>query len=284
MESYKVIRRKIRGHSGGIFLPGDIVFESNFAPGRAEFFARQRFLERVAENKDTFKISIISAVWKRPEVFEMFSKQIKMLEKIEGIEIVTIIAGSEWQKSQKMVEKYGFKYIEIPNAPLAAKVNAPAYQSQFEDVDYVLCLGSDDLISVELMKYYIELMKKGYDFIGISDFYFYDTESKQAAYWGGYRGRKNTGHTCGAGRLISARLMKAWDWMPWENKHSLVLDQSIQEKLKATRHSSFTFSLKEKGLFAVDIKSSTNMTPFSLWDNTQFIDKGIILKQFPCVE
>jgi hypothetical protein len=41
--------------------------------------------------------------------------------------------------------------------------------------------------------------------------------------------------------------------------------------------------MKEKGMFALDIKSSTNMTPFKKWDNSEFIETEIIKKQFPYI-
>lgn len=287
MRFYKVKVPVLRAPNKKQFHQGEIVSEADFQPNRAELYVRQRMLvphymplEAKPKPKDNYKIAIITAVWKRPEVFELFARSIHDLEKIDNLEIVTIIAGSEGDQSRKMVEAHNFKYIEIPNEPLGNKVNAPAYQAQQEGVDYVLCVGSDDLISVPLMEFYIKTMKAGHDFIGVLDFYFYDTNSKKAAYWGGYREAYRKGHACGAGRLISARLMKAWGWLPWENKHSLMLDNSMQEKLRLTKHSEYIFSLKENNLFALDIKSSTNMTPFKLWDNTEYIDKKIIFKQF----
>ena len=278
----------VGGRSNQVLKAGDIVSELKFHASSIPELIRKRFIipwtEIVPNNKEVLKIAIVTAVWKRPEVFEMFARGIKELYKINNLEIVTIVSGSEGAESRRMVEFNRFKYIEIPNDPLAAKVNATTYAAQFENVDYVLCLGSDDVVSVDCMKYYIECMRIGYDFIGVTDFYFYDTDSQKSAYWGGYREANRKGNTCGAGRLISARLMKLWDWMPWENKHSKILDNSMQEKLKSTPHSSHIFSLKEKGLFALDIKSSTNMTPFKLWDNTEYINSDIILENFAHVK
>ena len=68
--------------------------------------------------------------------------------------------------------------------------------------------------------------------------------------------------------------------MPWENRDSHVLDKSMQDKLKVTPHTIHTFSMKEKNLFALDIKSETNMTPFAKWNNSEFIDTKIIKEKF----
>ena len=83
------------------------------------------------------KIAIVTAVWKRHEIFELFAKGIHELEKINGVEIVTVVAGSERELSKNLVEKHNFLYIEIPNQPLAEKVNAPLLIAKdFSKIDF----------------------------------------------------------------------------------------------------------------------------------------------------
>jgi hypothetical protein len=230
------------------------------------------------------KLAIVTGVWKRPEVFEMFAKGVHELESAcPQFEIITIVAGSEGPKTRRMVEAHGFKYIEVANDPLAAKMNATTLMAQQLNVDYVLCLGSDDVVSPGLMREYEKHMRKRVDYIAVTDFYFYDTVTRSAAYWGGYRDERRKGHTAGAGRVISRRLMAAWNWRPWELKHNHVLDNSMQEKLLRTKHSSAIFSMKERGVYALDIKSDTNMTPFKLWDNTVRIPSEELKALFPYV-
>ena len=283
-KNYIIKSLSVAGRGNRVYKAGQIVPETAFYHANIQrLIDNGSIAESLGEMKKIegkLKVAIVSAVWKRPEVFEMFAKGIKHLIDNMDIEFTVVIAGSEWQTSQKMVEKHGFNYIEIPNQPLAAKHNSTTFACQFLDVDYVLCLGSDDIISLELMKEYEINMRNGFDFIGVTDFYFYDTLSKKYAYWGGYREKWRLNHTCGAGRIISARLMAHWEWMPWENKHSKILDNSMEGNLAKISHSKKIFSLKEKGLFALDIKSSTNMTPFQLWDNTEFIENKEISNHF----
>jgi len=227
------------------------------------------------------KVSICTAVWKRPEVFEMFAKGVKHLqENFKQVEFITIVAGSEGIESKRMVESKGFVYVEMPNDPLALKVNQPILLARNLGADYVLCVGSDDIITPELMGLYYKHMINKIDYIAVSDFYFYDTVSGKSIYWGGYTESYRLGHACGAGRLISKNLLNQWSWKPWDVKHNAILDTSIQEKLKRTQHTSVVFSLKENNVFALDIKSATNMTPFDLWNNSTFIDSEIIKKHF----
>jgi hypothetical protein len=211
-------------------------------------------------------------MWKRPDVWKLFYRHYKAI----GIDV--IVAGSEGETSRKLAND--FIYIEVPNQPLATKMNATTIKAIELGYTHVICVGSDDLLSQELIDRLIELAEQGYDFIGVTDFYFYDTTTKKAAYWGGYRERYRQGHTCGAARVISDRMLLEWDCCPWTDDLSNYLDTAMQNKIDRSILPKFTFSIKEEGLYAVDIKSSENMTPFQLWDNTQYIDPKEIEERF----
>ena len=302
MRKFKVNSDRIVGINGKLYVRGQEIEESQINPSALHrFIASKRLIEvkdyTIPSNRK-IKLAIVTSVWGRPEVFNCFLIGIRELVKnCTDFEINLIISESSQDDVNHLhntknlarqigfghCEYYDFKVLEIPNEPLAAKVNATTYAAGKLGVDYVLCLGSDDIISPELLNEYGKLMRKGIDFIGVTDFYFYDTVSKRSLYWGGYTEPNRKGHTAGAARCLSAHLLDQWDWMPWENKDSLMLDKSMQDKLKVTPHTIETFSMKSKGLFAVDIKSSTNMTPFEKWNNSDFIDNAILQKQFPYI-
>jgi len=47
-------------------------------------------------------------------------------------------------------------------------------------------------------------------------------------------------------------------------------------------YSRVEINLKKENLFALDIKSPTNMTPFSRWDNSTFMNgKDLLFKNLP---
>lgn len=225
---------------------------------------------------DGLKLAIVTGVWKRPEVFKLFAKHTKRLLK-SNIDIQVFVAGSEGKTSEDMVRKEGFFYVEMPNHPLAEKMNTPLQMAKQWGADYVLCVGSDDIITPQLLLIYQAYMRAEYDFIGVLDWYFYDLTSKKALYWGGYKDSRK-GATCGAGRVLSKDLLNKWGWRIWENKHNRILDNSMEEKLKQTTHKAVTFSLKDFDIYAFDIKSSTNMTPFEQWPNSRYINAKKIEK------
>lgn len=273
------VLRTVHDHRGKSYRTGTVLSEDVFKPRHLDRLFKNKAIEYAEippeqAFKGKIKPVIVTGIWKRFEVFELFAKHTKTL----GIDV--IIAGSEGKASKDIVEKYGFDYIEVANSPLAAKMNATTIRAKEKGYTHVICVGSDDLLSKELMDEYLNLIKKGYDYIGVTDFYFYEIESGKAAYWGGYRDRQRIGHTAGAGRVISKTLLDEWEWKPWDNKDSKYLDNSMQNKLRSSLHPKTTFSLKEKGLLAVDIKSQVNMTPFELWDNTSYIEPELITDKF----
>lgn len=220
------------------------------------------------------KPCIVTGMWKRPDVFTIFGNHYKQI----GIDV--IVVGSEGDTSKKLAESFGFIYIELPNEPLGTKMNATITEAMLRDYSHVICVGSDDLLSKELIDYYISLMQSGFDFIGLLDFYFYELESGKASYWGGYREPIRRNHTVGAGRVLSRRLIESWGGNVWDDTHPRHLDTSMQFRLNASKYPQRIFRLKDKGLFAVDIKSAVNMTPFALWDNTSYIDASILTDRF----
>jgi len=220
------------------------------------------------------KPCIVTGMWKRPEVFEIFGNHYKEI----GIDI--IVVGSEGETSKKLAESFGFTYLERPNSPLGSKMNATITEAMKRGYSHVICVGSDDLLSSELLDYYKSLMRSGYDFIGVTDFYFYEMSSGKASYWGGYRESERRNHTVGAGRVLSKRIIESWNGIVWDNLHPRQLDTSMQIRLSTSKYPQRIFNLKEKGMFAVDIKSGVNMTPFTLWDNSHYIDSQIITEKF----
>jgi hypothetical protein len=273
------VLKHCKADSGKRFKRGDIVSASEFSESQLKRFLHFRIVMVIEKDPLTpfigeIKPVIVTGMWKRPDIFDIFGRHTSKL----GIDV--IVAGSEGETSRKQAESFGFIYLEQPNQPLAAKMNATTIEAMKRGYTHVICVGSDDLLSKELIEEYLRLIREGYHFIGITDFYFYDTETGKASYWGGYQESYRKNHTAGAGRVISTQLLKSWDCMPWDNKLSSYLDTAMQQKLKISTLPECVFNLKEKGLFAVDVKSSTNMTPFEIWQNSSYIDANILKREF----
>lgn len=219
------------------------------------------------------KIAIVTAMWRRPDVFRMFAEGVKVLQRhFDNVEIICCVAGSEMNKSKDLAQEYGFQYCEAHNRPLYAKIQKAVSLAKNSKADYCLMVGSDDIITQDLMQKYISLAHQKVDYACLMDCYFYDTRSKRAMYWGGYISERNKGRSAGIGRFISSVLLEKIGWQCWPPGYDNVLDTGFDKQLEGKEFTKYEINLKKENLFALDIKSGTNMTPFAKWDNTEYVN------------
>lgn len=216
------------------------------------------------------KIGILTCVWQRPQVFELFASSVNQLQLPEGMEIIPLAVGSEGIRSQLLCEAKGFHYLEHPNQPLGAKFNAGMRwfkeKDEEKNIDYVMILGSDDYVSPNLIEAYLPHFTSQTDIIGLLDLYFLNIPTAQMVYFPGYQDHR-TGQTLGAGRCLSRQCLNLLQWTPWEDPINASLDHAMTQKLKTLmlHHAELTeshFSMKDSNIAVVDIKTGTNITPF----------------------
>lgn len=230
------------------------------------------------------KIAFVSAVWKRHEVFELFAHGVVLLQKsFPLIQIQAFVAGSEGAASKRVVEKFGFGYVETPNQPLGKKMNVAVMASKKWAPDFCVLLGSDDIIAPSLFSLYLKEAINKTDYTYLLDCYFFDVTTKKGLYWGGYDKTHNRGHAAGIGRMLSNRLMTAIGWRPWyDDKMHHVLDTAMNQKLSHISHTKRAINLRDSNAFALDIKSGTNMTVFEKWPNSTYVQAmGVIQQHIP---
>lgn len=221
-----------------------------------------------------YRIAICTGAWQRPKLFELFCKHYQELCRLYPIEL--FISVSE-NSSMEVAKRYGHEAILISNDSLYTKMNVAVQTAQNMNPDYCLMIGSDDFLSHSFFDYYFSLFDKKIDYIYPLDWYFFDASTKRGLYWGGYRKEINRGMACGAGRCLSRNILHQIQWAPWIAGYDRVLDTGMDINLKKIKYTSHGFYLKEQRIFAVDIKTSTNMTPFAMWDNTILIDGKTML-------
>ena len=141
------------------------------------------------------KVLIYFAVHQRLEILKVCLAGIKRLQKHStAIEYIPFAVCST-KKESTVLSHHGVQNIIHPNQPLGAKKNAGLRAALLLEWDYLLELGSDDLIHESLMDAYLTYMQSGVDFFGVRKVMFYDTISKQVAQW-------ENGFVIGAGRMI----------------------------------------------------------------------------------
>lgn len=231
------------------------------------------------------KIVITTLLWKRYDLFDIWAQVILNIIcnfANQQVKISVVVAGSENQVSKKLVEQYGFEYIETPNTPLSRKANLRLQKCKELNPDYILFLGSDDLISCKTFKYLLKQMRKGYDAIYNMDLYIYDTISGIASYNKEYSNHRE-GEPKAPGKCFSKRLLNKLRWKLWDENLSRNLDGNLQKSLKKVKHSRHLYWLKKEKLMIVDIKDKNSITPFSSIPEENYIEinSNQILNQFP---
>lgn len=290
MRTFEIVALSVGGRGNRIHNSGAIVREDQFLPNSVGTLLLTKAIREVKgvnessfDAPDRFKVAIITAMWKRPEVFELFGHAVNaLISDVTEVDFEVFCVGSEGETSRNLARSFGFDYIEHSNDRLGEKWGACVEFAAKSDPNYYLMMGSDDVMDSTLFRRYLPYMACGIDFIGVLDWYFYDMNSQKALYWSGYRGQHNRGMTCGAGRMISSQLMRQLQFNPWRgNRLNKRMDSTMNRNLNAIKHSQAAFFMGEgsHGL-GVDIKSDTNISKFTTWDNCKEIDPTLIQTKF----
>ena len=290
-KKYRVKCLSLGGRRNQIFTHGEIVNEQNFRFGQAEKLVASGHLEYIDPTKGLKKkfpigekitLVIGTMIWKRFDVFQFWCDHIKRLQaECPEIEIIPIAVGSEGVHSERIAKKNGVHYLEHINLPLGKKCNARLKFAKKFNPNYIMFLGSDDIISTSLLKEYIGYMMKGIDIIEVMDLYYYDIESKRAAYCDGYSFGRRKGEPIAVARCIRNIVAMANNWELWSSKKRVSPDGSIYKKLSQFNFTRKQITIKDQHL-VLDIKGGginkfksekQNWTLISNQEFLKFIDE-----------
>jgi len=205
------------------------------------------------------KIVIMTTMYKRHEltnyVFSYYNKLKKELE--HAVELIFVVGGSEGDISKEIAERNNFNYIETPNLPLNKKHNNVLLETKKFNPDAVVLIGSDDIISKEVIYEYIKSIQHGVEYMGFSDLYFYDDGLH---YFTGYDSSKKD-ITLGAGRFFSKEFLDKIKWDLWGDvPRNRGLDTASYEKIKLYSPITKILRLIDIDGMILDIKSNQNIT------------------------
>lgn len=122
------------------------------------------------------KILILLPIWKRQNITKICFDNLKELQKDFNIEVLCVVS-EQWAKI--LAFEYGFKYVNASNDCLGTKMNIGVKESLKYKYDYLMNLGSDDIITKELFEIYEPLFKENYPFFGSTRLTFVDSDSKE---------------------------------------------------------------------------------------------------------
>jgi glycosyltransferase involved in cell wall biosynthesis len=220
------------------------------------------------EKKDC-KILILTCLWKRHDVFEVFKEKIRILQSKYNIDL--LVVGSEGEISKSLCSE--FHYVEAPNQPLSNKWNEGIKYAKDLEWDYIMILGSDDIIND--LQFYYDCISEGYNFVGALDCWTYNIYTDKIYYFAGYTNHRR-GESVGAGRLISRGIIEQMNYELWNTGLKSSLDYSFEQKLNSISGiKKKTYIGKDEGIINLGIYTNDNITQICMFkkDDLQKIDK-----------
>lgn len=225
-----------------------------------------------------FKVIVFTPVWGRHEILELCAEGVKRIQKYapEYIEIEPFCMVSN-DEDEALIQYFGFPYIRTENKPLGRKHNAGLEALRSKDFDYILQLGSDDLITDRYLNYAYTGMCLDWDLFGVTKLYFCEPESKRACMFS-LSTQEST--LIGAGRFISHRAIEKLNYKLWPDSINRGLDMTSQANLATIGVSPKILNLDHIGV--MDVKSDTNIWPYEtfgrLYPKVEYLEA---IKEFP---
>jgi hypothetical protein len=203
----------------------------------------------------TPSFGILTISYARPQILRLFLANIKRLR--EQVCYFPCVCVGDAEHGD-LCNEYFVNHVAMPNHPATAKWNRGIKYLRSLDLDYYIILGSDDIISNDLLVSLVKAMGEGYDLIGISTIYFYSAEGKRKGHLKKLYSHKQV---LGVARTISKRVVDAVVGDLWSRPSSWGMDgicmKTIMPHVK---------SVKIVEGMAVDCKSSESLNRYSFWD------------------
>lgn len=152
------------------------------------------------------KILIYLAAWKRPEITEICFLGIERLRRYNPAKYsISAFAVISEESMIPLCEKYGIDWCMHANKPVGKKKNYGLQQIIDHDFDYLLEIGSDDLVKSEALDLYAQYFGK-HHYLSLGDVYFLNSETGEAVCY-------EIETVYGVGRLFSKKSIMESAWV-----------------------------------------------------------------------
>lgn len=191
------------------------------------------------------RVGIAVPIWKRHELARLTAEwNIKRFERV-GCEVVCMLTGSEGEVSRKVADDVGCFYTEAPNEPLGAKANAGFLALRDYEPDFIVSIGSDNLLSRKYVEMILEKMSEGCNVVSSKSCYFYEVRDNSVYYAKG---------TTGVGAAVNYDHLKKKQYQCFDPLSNPGLDRGFKQRTwQSARHWYVHRSCKDAPI--VDIKT-----------------------------
>lgn len=208
------------------------------------------------------KLVILTCIWRRPEITALFLTELKALQKMATpFHLIPVVVGSEMDSSRHLAMRYGFQYVHHANKPLGAKWNAGLHYCMDVEFDYLMVLGSDDLVNLAMLRVIDQQIRAGHQYIGVTDFYALNMRDMRLQYWGGYLNHRK-GEAVGSCRVMSRNILETAGWKVWSMKKNKGLDGSMTKRFAKLKIQCHTISCLNSGGRLMAVKSRQAMSSY----------------------
>jgi hypothetical protein len=198
------------------------------------------------------KLLFFLAVWKRPEITEICFMGLNRLKGLNRYPIEVLAVISE-ESMIPLCERYGVKWCFHENDYLGAKKNFGLQEALKMDFDFLIEIGSDDLIKNE----YLDCIKFDRDVLVPAELALLNTEDGRSK-------RLTFRHArFGAGRAISRRAIEAVKGKLWKDDLSRGLDNYSIHIL--SKNGFFERRISWSSPLVIDLKSKDNIWSFDVF-------------------
>lgn len=143
------------------------------------------------------KVLIYLAAWRRPEITEICFKGINRLRSRLPLEALCVISE---HSMIALCERYGIRWTFFENNPLGAKKNHGLNEAMKLDWDYLIEIGSDDLLKNEVIDLYQPYFGRA-EYFGMKKLVYLDTTTGACRYY-------NSDTIFGLGRCMSRAMLE----------------------------------------------------------------------------
>lgn len=206
------------------------------------------------------KIMLFTPVWKRPEITEICFMGVNRLRTVGDVDMLAVISEDEMIP---LCEKYNIKYVMHENQPLGRKKNYGLKRSLDYEWDYLVEIGSDDVLKNE----FLALYPWDRDLMCLQDAAWLNTKT------GAARRIKDRTGKFGAGRAYSRKVIESMNPM-WHDMKFNGLDGDSMFRMAARGF--FSKAYESPKPLVIDLKSDVNIWayhnvghPYNFYDAIQ---------------
>jgi hypothetical protein len=188
-------------------------------------------------------------------VLKLFLSSIKRLRKDLDMFIPVVVVGDV--EHRELCEAYHVHFIPQENNPASRKWNTGVNYLMNIGVDYAVILGSDDIVSTDLVKNLMYAMSLNTDLIYLDTIYFYCGDGV----FKGQMRKLTTKQILGVGRTIHRRVIEKTGTL-WTRDRSWGMDGDCWQNISPHIQTRTVVS----GV-VVDLKTQENLNKFSYWQS-----------------